>query len=91
MSQLLNLTNELNKVKADYAEFIKSNLFKTVVSEQDYHLIEQMTEKIMRDSDAKALLSKGLKEHIIAWKNEEHDVKCRGMLRCLQAKLSNDY
>ena len=66
--------------KADYAEFVKKNTFKTVISEQDFELMEQMTSKLMRDSDAKALLSKGLKEHIIAWENEEYNVKCRGML-----------
>ena len=66
--------------KADHSEFVNSNMLKTVVSEQDYHLIEQMTEKIIRDSDAKLMLSNGLKEHIIAWENEEHGVKCRGML-----------
>ena len=66
--------------KADYAEFVKSNLLKTVVSEQDYHLIEQMTQKLMRDNDAKLMLTNGLKEQIIAWNNEEFNVKCRGML-----------
>ena len=66
--------------KADYAEFINSNMLKTVISEQDYHLINQMTEKIMRDNDAKALLTNGLKEHIIAWENDFWNVKCRGML-----------
>jgi len=66
--------------KIDYAEFVKANIFKTVVSEQDYELIEQMTDKLMRDPDAKAMLTKGIKEHIIAWENEEYGVKCRGML-----------
>ena len=37
--------------KIDYAEFVKANIFKTVVSEQDYELIEQMTDKLMRDLD----------------------------------------
>ena len=37
--------------KIDYAEFVKANIFKTVVSEQDYELIEQMTDKLMRDPD----------------------------------------
>ena len=66
--------------KADYTEFTNNNMLKTVISEQEYNLIEQMTQKIMRDSDAKLLLSNGIKEHIIAWKNEEYNVKCRGML-----------
>jgi len=66
--------------KADYAEFINSNMLKTVISEQEYHLINQMTEKIMRDNDAKTLLTNGIKEHIIAWNNDFWDVKCRGML-----------
>ena len=66
--------------KIDYAEFVKTNVFKTVVSEQDYELIEQMTDKLMRDSDAKTMLTEGIKEHIIAWENEEYGVKCRGML-----------
>ena len=66
--------------KADYAEFTNNNMFKTVISENEYELIEQMTSKLMRDSDAKTLLNGGFKEQIIAWENQEHDVKCRGML-----------
>ena len=66
--------------KADYAEFIKNNILKTTISEDNYNLIEQMTDKLMRDQDAKLMLTNGLKEHIIAWENEEHNVKCRGML-----------
>ena len=66
--------------KEDYAEFIKNNMFKTVISEQEYNLIELMSAKIMRDSDSKTLLSKGEKEHIIAWNNEEYDINCKGML-----------
>ena len=66
--------------KIDYAEFVKTNIFKTVISEQDFELIEQMTSKLMRDSDAKTLLTNGIKEYIIAWENQEHGVKCRGML-----------
>ena len=74
--------------KIDYAEFVKANIFKTVVSEQDYELIEQMTDKLMRDPDAKAMLTKGIKEHIIAWENEEHGVKCRGMLDVYKKDLN---
>jgi len=66
--------------KIDSAEFVKANMFKTVITEQEYHLVEQMTDKLMRDSDAKALLTNGDKEQIIAWENEEYGVKCRGML-----------
>ena len=66
--------------KADYAEFVNNNMLKSVITEPEYALIEQMTNKLMRDSDAKALLSNGLKEHIIAWENEEYGIKCRGML-----------
>ena len=66
--------------KADYAEFTNNNMFKTVISESDYALIEQMTDKLMRDSDAKTLISKGVKEKIIAWNNEEYDINCKGML-----------
>ena len=66
--------------KIDYAEFVKKNTFKTVISEQDYELIEQMTDKLMRDSDAKTLISRGTKERIIVWNNEEYDVNCKGML-----------
>jgi len=66
--------------KADYAEFIINNMFKTVISESEYEVIQQMTDKLMRDSDAKTLLTNGIKEHIIAWENQEYNVKCRGML-----------
>ena len=66
--------------KLDYAEFTKNNMFKTIITEQEYELIEQMTDKLMRDVDAKTLLCNGLKEHIVAWENEEYNVKCRGML-----------
>jgi hypothetical protein len=66
--------------KEDYAEFIKNNVLKTIISEDDYHLIEQMTDKLMRDSDAKTLISAGDKERIIVWNNEEYNVNCKGML-----------
>ena len=66
--------------KQDAAEFANNNMFKTVLSEKDYDLIEMLTLKLMKDSDAKTLLTRGLKEHIIAWHNEEYDIKCRGML-----------
>ena len=66
--------------KEDHSNFIKNNMLKTIISEKEYHLMEQMTDKIMRDSDAKALLCMGLKEHIIAWENEEYNIKCKGML-----------
>ena len=66
--------------KADYAEFINNNMFKTVISEGEYEVIQQMTDKLMKDSDAKTLLSNGLKEHIIVWENDFWNVKCRGML-----------
>ena len=74
--------------KADYAEFANNNMFKTIVSEQDYELMEQMTQKIMRDTDAKTMLTNGLKEHIIAWENEEYGVKCRGMLDVYNTKAN---
>jgi len=63
------------KGKADYEEFANSNMFKTIVSEQDYYLIEQMTDKLMQDSDAKTMLTNGLKEHIIAWENEVYNTQ----------------
>ena len=66
--------------KADYAEFTNNNMFKTVISEGEYEVIQQMTDKLMKDSDAKTLLSNGLKEHIIVWENDFWNVKCRGML-----------
>ena len=66
--------------KQDAAEFANNNMFKTVLSGKDYDLIEMLTLKLMKDSDAKTLLTNGLKEHIIAWHNEEYDIKCRGML-----------
>lgn len=66
--------------KADYAEFVNNNMLKNVVTESEYALIEQMTDKLMRDSDAKTLLTNGIKEHIIAWENQEYNIKCRGML-----------
>ena len=66
--------------KEDYAEFIKNNVLKTTISGDDYILIEQMTDKLMRDSDAKTLINKGDKERIIAWENTEYNIKCRGML-----------
>ena len=50
--------------KADYAEFVNNNMLKNVVTEPEYALIEQMTDKLMRDSDAKTLLTNGIKEHI---------------------------
>jgi len=66
--------------KEAHAEFVNNNMFKTVLSGKDYDLIELLTLKLMKDSDSKSLLTNGLKEHIIAWHNEEYDIKCRGML-----------
>jgi len=76
------------KGKEDYAYFAKSNILKDVITESEYHLIEQMTQKIMRDSDAKLMLTSGIKEHIIAWENEEFGVKCRGMLDVYNTKAN---
>ena len=66
--------------KADYEEFTNNNMFKTVISEQENDTIQKMTSKLFGDNDAVQLLTNGLKEQIIAWKNEEYNVKCRGML-----------
>ena len=68
--------------KVDYAEFVKNNKLKTVISEQDFELLEQMSLKLMKDETVKRLLSRGLKEHIIAWENEEYEVECKGMIDC---------
>ena len=68
--------------KIAYSEFTKLNWRKKVISEKEYELIEQMTLKLMRDSSVKSLLSKGFKEKIVAWENEEYNVKCKGMLDC---------
>jgi hypothetical protein len=72
--------------KADYAEFQKKNFFKTVITEAEFELIEQMTMKLMKDSAIKQLLSGGEKEKIITWHNETHDVECKGMLDCYKPK-----
>tara|TARA_Y100000310_G_scaffold229758_1_gene232182 strand:+ start:395 stop:1201 length:807 start_codon:yes stop_codon:yes gene_type:complete len=66
--------------KEDYANFCKKNISKTIISGNDYILIEQMTDKLMRDSDVKTLISRGVKESIIVWNNEEYNVNCKGML-----------
>ena len=66
--------------KADYEEFTNNNMFKTIISEQDNELIQRMTDRLFKDYEAHRLLLNGIKEHIIAWENEEYDVKCRGML-----------
>ncbi len=66
--------------KADYAEFINNNMFKTVITEEEYLQITQITDKLRNDEDANLMLTQGTKEHIIAWNNEEYDIKCKGML-----------
>ena len=68
--------------KADYAEFQKKNFFKTIITEAEFEMIEQMTMKLMKDSTIKTLLSGGEKEKIITWHNEAHNVNCKGMLDC---------
>tara|TARA_R110002020_G_scaffold4811_3_gene20802 strand:- start:7413 stop:8222 length:810 start_codon:yes stop_codon:yes gene_type:complete len=74
--------------KEDYAEFTNNNMFKTVISEQENDLIQKMTSKLFKDNDAVQLLTNGLKEHIIAWENEEFGVKCRGMLDVYNTKAN---
>ena len=68
--------------KEDYQNFINNNRLKTFVSETDYELIEQITLKLMKDECVNKLLSEGIKEHIVAWHNEEYEVDCKGMLDC---------
>ena len=68
--------------KADYAEFQKKNFTKTVITEQEYELIHQMTMKLMRDKTVKELLLGGEKEKIITWHNEHYNVNCKGMIDC---------
>ena len=72
--------------KADYAEFQKKNFFKTIITETEFEMIEQMTMKLMKDNTIKTLLSGGEKEKIITWHNETHDVNCKGMLDCYKPK-----
>lgn len=66
--------------KEAYAEFSKKHMFKDVISESDYHIIEQITMKLMKDKMVKSLLQQGEPEKIIQWHNEHYDVKCKGML-----------
>ena len=63
-----------------YAEFTKKNIFKDVVSESDFHIVEQVTMKLMKDSLVKGLLQNGEPEKIIQWYNKTYDVNCKGML-----------
>ena len=66
--------------KIDSQEFIDHNRFKTIISEADYHLIEQITLKTMKDSTVNRLLTNGEAEKIIVWNNEYYNVNCKGML-----------
>ena len=66
--------------KEAYAEFSKKHMFKDVISESDYHIIEQITMKLMKDKMVKSLLQQGEPEKIIQWHNEHYDVNCKGML-----------
>ena len=66
--------------KEDYAEFSKKHMFKDVISESDFHIIEQITMKLMKDRMVKALLQQGEPEKIIQWNNEHYDINCKGML-----------
>ena len=66
--------------KEAYAEFSKKHMFKDVISESDYHIIEQITMKLMKDKTVKSLLQQGEPEKIIQWHNEYYNVRCKGML-----------
>ena len=66
--------------KEAYAEFSKKHMFKDVISESDYHIIEQITMKLMKDKMVKSLLQQGEPEKIIQWHNEHYNVNCKGML-----------
>jgi hypothetical protein len=68
------------KGKEDFAEFSKNNMFKNVISESDFELIEQITLKTMRDTIVNRLLVSGEAEKIIAWENEHYNLNCKGML-----------
>ena len=66
--------------KIDSAEFEKQNQFKTIISESDYALCEQICFTAMRDDTVSKLLQNGEAEKIITWTNKSYDVKCKGML-----------
>jgi hypothetical protein len=66
--------------KEGYANFQKENFLKTVISESDFEIIEQVTLKLMKEPLIKALLQQGEPEKIITWHNEHYDVNCKGML-----------
>ena len=66
--------------KEDFAEFSKKNMFKDIISESDFELIEQITLKTMRDNMVNRLLTSGEPEKIITWNNKHYDVNCKGML-----------
>ncbi len=66
--------------KEDYKNFINNNLSKTIISESDFELIEQITLKTMRDNTVNRLLCNGEAEKIITWVNNHHEVDCKGML-----------
>ena len=66
--------------KEDYKNFVNNNLSKTVISESDFEIIEQITMKLMKDKMVKSLLQQGEPEKIITWHNEHYDVNCKGML-----------
>jgi hypothetical protein len=66
--------------KEDYKNFINNNLSKTIISESDFELIEQITLKLMKDSFVNKLLRNGEPEKIITWYNKHYEVDCKGML-----------
>tara|TARA_R110000824_G_scaffold49716_2_gene139449 strand:- start:159 stop:965 length:807 start_codon:yes stop_codon:yes gene_type:complete len=72
--------------KADFAEFQKNNFTKTVITEQEYELIHQMTMKLMKDETVNKLLLGSEKEKIITWKNEHYNVNCKGMIDCYRSE-----
>ena len=66
--------------KEDYKNFINNNLSKTIISESDFEIIEQVTLKLMKEPLVRAMLQNGEPEKIITWHNEHYDVDCKGML-----------
>ena len=68
------------KGKEDFEAFTNKHMFKTVLSQEDHNIIQEINNKLFKDEDAAKLLSNGLKEHIVVWHNEEYNVNCKGML-----------
>lgn len=68
------------KGKETYAKFAAENLGKTIISAEDFGLIQSMGLSVDRHPMASALLEKGVAEQSLMWTDDNTGIKCKARL-----------